>query len=277
MAEVHTKQADADDVEGGDARRLETEHDHFIDVVEGGEGASFGSEFEARVGDAQRVVEEMVDHETQDGQAAPNHRFRGGFCLHIAVELVALSSSGAILNHKLDRGENVEAEQADEPEPSDPEELFIIVEKLRVRVDFLRAREHLEVAGEVGDYEAEQAQAREGDDPLFSDGGMPELEEEIHGKIGLSERAFGALPPRDTTSGLVLWHFSGACKQRCTPGRPKKCDLQGGQGGGVQSGLGLSRLHGSEEMGVEETILWRGGAGSRGDAEGEGSVHRRLF
>lgn len=76
MAEVQGEKPHGEEVETGNHGVLETHDDHLVNVAYGGELPALSSEFEARVGDAEGVVKEMVDDEGQNSEPAVDHGTR---------------------------------------------------------------------------------------------------------------------------------------------------------------------------------------------------------
>ena len=204
MAEMEGEQRDAQEVKARDKRALKAEDDHLIDVIYGGEFSAFGDEFEARIRGAERVVQQVKHHKGQYRQAAVHHGARGGLGLHVPVDRITIGAGGAVLADQADGGENVSHKTGDQTDPHDPQGLLVVVQKLGVSVDFARAAEHLEVAGEVTDDKAKEREAGKGHEPFFSDGRVPELEEEIHGHSGLEFKipAYGAGEPSAWLRGM---------------------------------------------------------------------------
>ena len=149
----------------------------MVNVEDALQFSVFRNGSEPGIGDPQRVVEQVENDKRQDGKTAECHCPSGDFRLNMAGQSVRLRSGCAIHFHEGERRDNVEHEARDQADSGNPEGFFILVEKFRVGVDFRGTSEHLKVSHEMCNNEPQQRQASERNEPLFPDGGAPELKQ----------------------------------------------------------------------------------------------------
>src|SRR5829696_7767147 len=94
-------------------------------------------------------MQEVVYQERKDDQSADHH----GFCrdprLHISFLQVRLWTCLSTFHADLDRRDDVEHETGDQEYSDDPKDQWSRVQESGVRIDRLRACEHLQISGEM--------------------------------------------------------------------------------------------------------------------------------
>ena len=106
VPEMQAEERHADDIEDGDDRVGETDDHHVVDVV-----AIFGvmQRFEVGVGEVDSLgldgeVQEVIDDEGEDDQAADEHGSRGVAGTDRFVIAIASGARGAVFGAELDGG-----------------------------------------------------------------------------------------------------------------------------------------------------------------------------
>jgi hypothetical protein len=167
-------------------------HDRDRDAIEADEHVVVGvAAHEVGVGWPPRLVEQVVDEEEPDDHAGPPHRARcevGGDV--VALRLVLHRTGGVVHARELVGRHDVEEERGDQhraqrPEHDGPRErrLAEIPQPLGVGVDLVPAEEHLQGADHVGEDVTEQDDPAHRHHPLLADGGFPESDEEVSGRL----------------------------------------------------------------------------------------------
>lgn len=123
---------------------LEAGDDHgiWIPVV--------GQSFQCVVSGTESVLEDVPDDENDHGDTRPDHEL-GGFGGDTGVFVGVFRRDFAVVNGQLDCSEDMEPNHRKEAKASDPDDFSVskLVQPFGVGIEFLRAREHQEITGEV--------------------------------------------------------------------------------------------------------------------------------
>ena len=120
-------------------------------------------------------VEDVEDDEGEDGKSGPDHE-AGGFRRLDGVRVSVFGRSCfSVFPGEEDGGPDVKHDDDDETEACDPDECTMAgtMEKLGVVVERLAACVDEEVSGEVTGKEKHHCGTSDGNDELFTDGGLP--------------------------------------------------------------------------------------------------------
>ena len=128
-----------------------------------------------------REVQDVEDDEEQQQRTAPSDRPRGE-CrdLVLGAAPVADGARHQSTPRELNGGDDVHHNGRDQHDADDPQQLAQRPQEMRVRVEFGRSEEDLQVAEHVADDEADTEQARHGHDDLLADRRVPERSHRVH-------------------------------------------------------------------------------------------------
>ena len=114
----------------------------------------------ARIGGADREMQDVIDDEGEKDDPAPDHAARGQGGFNDFLAFVMLGPRSAVFDRELNSVVNVEDDDGEQAASDDPEERPEFPQMLGVAVDPLRPEENLEIAKEVADDEQNQDQPR---------------------------------------------------------------------------------------------------------------------
>ncbi len=127
-----------------------------MNVVLRGQFAAIRDEFEAGVCGPKSVVEQVVNNERDNHQAASEHHACGEARHLMLGHCVSFGPSGFVCRHQRDGRHKVGDEGHDESDPHDPESFWDRVQECGILIDLLRPCEDLEITGEVAEHEADE-------------------------------------------------------------------------------------------------------------------------
>ena len=103
-----------------------------------------------------RVMQQVVDNEHKHDASANQHIARGVAGAEGLIDQVAHRPRGLVLDRELGRRPNVQDHHEDQTQPRRPDQLRVGLQEVAVAVDRLRAKEDLQVAGQMPYHEQEQ-------------------------------------------------------------------------------------------------------------------------
>ena len=158
-----------EDVKGRDQRIGKTNDHHREDVVM--IERIKRKRVKARVGGADREMQDVIDDKGEKDYPAPDHGTGGKGGFDSVLAFVMLGPGPAVFDRELDRVINVEDDDEEQNAADDPEEGPKLPEIFGVAVDPLRSEENLEIAKEVADDEQNQDHPGHRHDYFSANGG----------------------------------------------------------------------------------------------------------
>lgn len=167
VAQMEREEEHSEDVKSRDERALKAEDHHGIDVVMAERILRQGGK--TRIGRAHGEMEEVIDDECEEDQAAQHHRARGESSLDNVPAPIALGARLPVFDREPDCVVDMRDHDHKEKAANHPEERPEVAQMLGVTIDPLRSEENLEVAEKMPNNEEDQDHSRHRHDHFPSD------------------------------------------------------------------------------------------------------------
>ena len=177
MVDVHAQTDHGDEV-GHDDRRVGEPDEHHPVCVVGALGRRVGGELGVR--HVRCVLEDVVDDEGQQQDAAVAHRLGGVAAAGALQLLVALGSGAVVQADQLDGRGDVQREGREQGQAHSPEQEWVRLEARGVVVEGVWPQPDQHVAGGVDEDESDEDQPGDGHDDLLPDSRSPQVGEPAH-------------------------------------------------------------------------------------------------
>jgi hypothetical protein len=172
VAQVAAQQHHGDDVEEGGGPPGEAIDNHFVHIVHlhPMQIIAVKSGVIELIAGANGEVQQVIDDESQDGQAAPDHDAGGGAGHAELLLTVGVFTRGFVRDGELDGRDDVDDHGEEEADTGDPDATAMQggVEHVAVFIDGLRTCKDEQVAHHVTEDKADKGKAREGDEDFFT-------------------------------------------------------------------------------------------------------------